>query len=181
MPFVNPPLPNQGESADAGDISAPFLALLAVFNGNIGADNLAPGTIPAAIGDGDIGTAKLAALAVTAAKIALGSITPDKVAPLITLTPAANVFTPLLNSRINALPFVATSTITVPSGTPQDGQALTLRIRDNGVQHGITWNAIFRPIGLTLPSVTFNPGVYVNCSYNAIDTKWDVLSVARIG
>jgi hypothetical protein len=80
MPLVNPTLPNDGESADAGDISVPFLALLAVFNGHIGADNIEPGTIPAALGVGSITTTMLAALAVTGAKIAAGAITPDKVA-----------------------------------------------------------------------------------------------------
>ena len=44
MPHVNPTLPNQGETADATDISTPFAELLAVFNGHIGPDNMEPGS-----------------------------------------------------------------------------------------------------------------------------------------
>lgn len=44
MPFVNPTLPADGETADAEDISVPFSTLLAIFNGHIGEDNMEPGT-----------------------------------------------------------------------------------------------------------------------------------------
>jgi hypothetical protein len=46
MPHVNPTLPNDGETADAGDISVPFQALLAIFNGHIAGDNIEPGSLP---------------------------------------------------------------------------------------------------------------------------------------
>lgn len=69
MPLVNPTLPNDGESADAADISQPFLDLLAVFNGHIGADNLEPGTILAG---------NIASNAVTTVKIANGAVTNAK-------------------------------------------------------------------------------------------------------
>lgn len=46
MPQVNPTLPNNGENADAEDISVPFLALLAIFNGHIGPDNIEPNSMP---------------------------------------------------------------------------------------------------------------------------------------
>lgn len=46
MPHVNPTLPNDGENADAGDVSIPFLALLAIFNGHIADDNIEPGSMP---------------------------------------------------------------------------------------------------------------------------------------
>lgn len=46
MPHVTPPLPNNGDTAYAEDISIPFNMLLAIFNGHIGPDNLEPGSMP---------------------------------------------------------------------------------------------------------------------------------------
>lgn len=41
MPIINPTLPNDGEDADAADVSAPIQAILAVLNGNIDDENIA--------------------------------------------------------------------------------------------------------------------------------------------
>lgn len=182
MPFVSPTLPNDGESADAGDISGPFLALLAVFNGHIGSDNLEPGTIPASIGDGDIDTAKLAGAAVTKEKLAAGAVSPDKIAAAAVIaTSTAGVITPVVSTRMLIVTgLTETATIAVPTGTPAEGQAMTLRIKDNGVARTISWNAIYRAIGLTLPTATVaGKELYVSLAYNSVATKWDVLSVAR--
>lgn len=46
MPTINPTLPNDGEDADAIDISGPILAILSVINGNIDQDNVKPGSLP---------------------------------------------------------------------------------------------------------------------------------------
>jgi hypothetical protein len=71
-------------------------------------------------------------------------------------------------------------TIAAPTGTLTEGQKLTIRIRDNTISQTITWNAIFRPIGTTLPTATVaGKLVYVGCIYNVLDTKWDVVSVAQ--
>lgn len=51
MPQVTPPLPNNGDTAYAEDISVPFLMLLAIFNGHIGPDNIEPGSMPWSIMD----------------------------------------------------------------------------------------------------------------------------------
>lgn len=69
MPQINPTLPEDGQSADASDISGPFLDLLAVFNGHIGSDNLEPGTII---------SSNLAANSVTTPKILDGAVTVPK-------------------------------------------------------------------------------------------------------
>lgn len=45
MPTVNPVLPNDGEDADAVDISGPILAILSVLNGHIDQDNLEDGGV----------------------------------------------------------------------------------------------------------------------------------------
>lgn len=184
MPLVNPTLPNDGESADAGDITVPFLALLAVFNGHIGADNLEPGTIPASIGSGDIDTDKLAPSAITKEKLADGAVTPQKVAPAVAVASStAAVITPVISTRMYIVSALTeNATIGVPTGTPTEGQALTLRIKDNGTARTLAWNAIYRAIALTLPTATVaGKEIYVSLSYNAVAAKWDVLSVARQG
>lgn len=45
MPTVNPVLPNDGEDADAVDVSGPILAILSVLNGHIDQDNLEDGGV----------------------------------------------------------------------------------------------------------------------------------------
>jgi hypothetical protein len=71
-------------------------------------------------------------------------------------------------------------TIATPTGTPTDGQGLTLRLKDNGTARSITWGAIYRSIGVTLPGSTVaGKTYYVSLAYNAGATKWDVISVAR--
>jgi hypothetical protein len=72
----------------------------------------------------------------------------------------------------------AALTIAAPTGTPIQGQKLIFRIKDNGTARGITWNAIFRALGTTLPITTvINKTTYVGCIYNSTDTKWDVVVV----
>lgn len=71
-------------------------------------------------------------------------------------------------------------TIAAPTGSPTNGQALLYRIKDNGTTRTISWNAVFRAIGITLPTATTaNKTMYVSARYNTLDTKWDVLSVGR--
>jgi hypothetical protein len=70
------------------------------------------------------------------------------------------------------------TTIASPTGTPVQSQNLIFRFKDNGTARALTWNAIFRAIGITLPTTTTaNKLLYVGCKYNSTDTKWDVVSV----
>jgi hypothetical protein len=72
----------------------------------------------------------------------------------------------------------AATTIAAPTGTPVQSQSLVFRFKDDGTARGITWNAIFRAIGVTLPTTTTaSKLLYVGCKYNSNDTKWDVVSV----
>ena len=72
------------------------------------------------------------------------------------------------------------TTFNAPTGSPSDGQKLTIRIKDNGTIQTIAWNAIFRVIGTTLfTSTVASKTFYVGCIYNVADTKWDVVSVAQ--
>lgn len=65
MPEIHPTLPNDGETADAGDISIPLTAILGLINGGLDADNLA---------DAAVTSGKLADGAVTSAKVADNSL-----------------------------------------------------------------------------------------------------------
>ena len=74
----------------------------------------------------------------------------------------------------------ANATFGVPTGTPVDGNVLLIRIKDNGTVRTLSWNAIYRAIGLTLPTATVaNKTLYVGAVYNAVDTKWDVIATGQ--
>ena len=74
----------------------------------------------------------------------------------------------------------AALTIAAPTGTAGQGQKLFIRIKDDGTARGITFNAIYRAIGVTLPTTTtINKTIYLGCIYNNDATKWDVIAVAE--
>lgn len=67
-----------------------------------------------------------------------------------------------------------------PTGTPVNGQVLMLRILDNGTTRTLAYNAIYRAIGVTLPTATTaSKTIYLGCIYNSADTKWDVIGVSE--
>lgn len=71
-------------------------------------------------------------------------------------------------------------TINAPSGTPTDDQPMRFRFKDNGTGRTLTWDAIYRAIGVTIPTTTVaNKTVHITARYNSADTKWDVISVAQ--
>jgi hypothetical protein len=74
----------------------------------------------------------------------------------------------------------AGATFGAPTGTPTGGQSLMIRIKDNGTARTLAFNAIYRAIGVTLPTTTvINKTVYLGMIYNATDSKWDVLGVGQ--
>ena len=71
-------------------------------------------------------------------------------------------------------------TFSTVGGTLTEGRKLTYRIKDNGTARTLTWNAIYRAIGVTLPTTTVaNKTLYVGVIYNATDTKWDVVAISQ--
>lgn len=71
-------------------------------------------------------------------------------------------------------------TIALPTGQPQDCQKLMIRIKDDGTARAITWNAVFKAVGITLPTTTVaGKFLYIGCVYNAAAVKWDVIAVAQ--
>jgi hypothetical protein len=74
----------------------------------------------------------------------------------------------------------AAAAFAAPTGTPTHGQTLLIRIKDNGTARALTWNAIYRSIGLVLPTTTvLSKVVYVGFLYNSTDAKWDLLAVSQ--
>jgi len=72
----------------------------------------------------------------------------------------------------------AGATFGAPTGTPTDGQALLIRIKDNGGAQTLAYNAIYRAIGVTLPTTTVAAKtIYLGMFYNSADSKWDVVGV----
>ena len=77
------------------------------------------------------------------------------------------------------VPGLATDlTINALAGTPGPGQPFTFRIKDDGTAHAMAWNAVYVPIGVTLPvATTAGKWMYVFCVYNNNASKWDVTDV----
>lgn len=84
------------------------------------------------------------------------------------------------HDQYNVTALAAGATFGAPTGTPTDGQKLVMRIKDNGTARSLAFNAIYRAVGVTLPSTTtISKTQYVGAVYNAADTKWDVLAVGQ--
>jgi hypothetical protein len=78
--------------------------------------------------------------------------------------------------QYNVTALAVSMLVTSPTGTPTDGQKLLIRIRDNGVNRTLSWDAVFRAIGVALPTSTGgNKTTYVGCIYNSSTFTWDVV------
>jgi hypothetical protein len=72
-------------------------------------------------------------------------------------------------------------TLAAPTGSPVEGQALMIRIKDNGSAQTIAWTSGtggYRAIGVTLPTTTvLSKTTYVGLIYNSDDSRWDAIGV----
>jgi hypothetical protein len=106
-----------------------------------------------------------------------GSPLPRVASTTSSATPTPNADTTdmyILTAQAAAAAFAA------PTGSPVQGQQLMIRIKDDGTARALTWNAIFRVIGVTLPATTvISKTLYIGAKYNSTDTKWDVLAVGQ--
>ena len=67
-------------------------------------------------------------------------------------------------------------TLANPTGTFTEGQALMIRIKDNGTARTIAFDTNYRAIGVTLPTTTvISKTIYLGIIYNSTDSKWDVI------
>ena len=71
-------------------------------------------------------------------------------------------------------------TLANPTGTFTEGQALMIRIKDNGTARTIAFDTNYRAIGVTLPTTTvISKTLYLGIIYNATDSKWDVVGTPQ--
>jgi len=114
-----------------------------------------------------------------------GSISPTGViTPRIQAITTATTITPTSATadiyEVTAL--ASNTTIAIPSGSPVDGQKLTLRFTSNGTGGWtFTWTTSaggYRVIGTTLPTtIVASKTIYVGCIYNSAAAFWDVVAV----
>lgn len=104
------------------------------------------------------------------------SLSVQSVASAATVTPTSDNNIVVITAQAAAL------TMAIPTGTPVQGQALMIRIKDNGTARAITWTTGtggYRAIGVTLPTTTvINKTTYVGLIYNSTDSRWDAIGVA---
>jgi hypothetical protein len=101
----------------------------------------------------------------------------------LSLTSTSGAITPNadLYDQVN-YSLTGSSSFSVPSGTPTNGQKLTIRLYAASTQTISSWASLvsgYRAIGVTLPtSVPAGKTIYVGCIWNSTDSKWDVIAVA---
>lgn len=100
--------------------------------------------------------------------------------PTFTTATAESVVPDALTYGQYSYTALATPIVIGSPGVVADGKTLIFRFRDNGAARALNWNAIYRGIGVTIPTATVaNKVVYVGAKYHAADNKWDVLAVNR--
>ncbi len=69
------------------------------------------------------------------------------------------------------------TTIANVNGSPNDGDQLMIRIKDNGTARTLAWGTQFRAgDGFALPSTTIvNETMYLDFMWNNADNKWDIV------
>lgn len=98
-----------------------------------------------------------------------------------TLVVATSTYTPNGDTTDVAIISAPTASFTVaaPTGTPNDGQKLVIRIKQDGSGSRVaTWNAIYRFPAGTAPTLTTTASKtdYLGFIYNSADTKWDCVA-----
>lgn len=69
-------------------------------------------------------------------------------------------------------------TLANPTGTFVEGQALMIRIKDNGTAQTIAFGTNYRAIGVTLPTTTvISKTLYLGIIYNSTDAKFDIIGL----
>ena len=65
-----------------------------------------------------------------------------------------------------------------PTGSFVEGQALMIRIKDNGTARTIAFGTSYRAIGVTLPTTTvISKTIYLGIIYNSTDAKFDIVGL----
>lgn len=109
------------------------------------------------------------------------TLTNKRINPRTSTTTSTATLTPDISSfdQYNLTAQAASLTVAAPTGTPVDGNRLTLRILDNGSAQTLSWNATYTAIGVPLPTTTVaSKMLYVGCIYNSTNTRWDVVAIS---
>ena len=107
-------------------------------------------------------------------KVAKNSITSEAT----NAAPIPTGFAQYNQHTITAL--AAAAVLGVPSGTLVNGNRLIIRIKDNGTARGISYNAVYRAVGVTLPITTvLSKTLYLGAVYNSTDSRWDIIAVGQ--
>ena len=102
------------------------------------------------------------------------------VRPIVNSTTTTATLTPNIDEyeQEDVTDLASAMTIAAPTGTPSTGMKLIFRITDDGTARALTWNVIYRAIGVTIPSTTTaNKILYVGCIYDEAGSKWVVVAV----
>lgn len=109
------------------------------------------------------------------------TLTNKRITRRVNLTASGATLTPNVDSYDTEgwTALATNTTIAAPTGTPTSEQHGEIYIKDNGTSRTITWNAIWRAIGVTLPTATtVSKRIRIGWIYNSTDTKYDVVAVA---
>jgi len=101
--------------------------------------------------------------------------------PLVSSAASASTLTPDVAAYDQYCFTALAAALTINAATNvYDGAKLIIRLKDNGTARGLTWNAVFRAVGVTLPTTTvISKVLYVGFVYNSAETKWDCVAVAQ--
>lgn len=69
--------------------------------------------------------------------------------------------------------------VEAPIGNPKNGQKMIIRIKDHGgVNRSISWNPVYRAVGVGLPTLTaISKVTYIGFLYNQDESHWDAVAV----
>jgi hypothetical protein len=94
------------------------------------------------------------------------------------VTSSATVTPTSTNDLVKITAQAAGLTIANPTGTMSEGQAMIIRIKDDGTARTIAFGTNYRAIGVTLPTTTtISKTIYIGLVWNDTDTKFDVLGI----
>jgi len=103
----------------------------------------------------------------------------------ILVTTTASSATPTPNADASTIftvtALAANAVFAAPTGTPQDGQDLLIRIKDNATPRTLGWNAIYRAgTDFALPTTTVaSETMYIQFIYNSADATWDAIGLTQ--
>jgi len=110
--------------------------------------------------------------------VAGGSLTAAISPRVVTTTDDATAVIDLDATDRYHLTAIANATTISTTGTLVSGKARLIRLKDAGVAKGLTWDAAFRAIGVTLPTTTVAGKThYIVTIDNTDDSKVDVVDV----